>query len=374
MCIEPPRPPRAAVDAPEQLRHHVLRRRAAHERVAVRAVGGDQVVARRAAPARCRRSSPPRRSTGAGSRRSWPARTSRPRAPRSGGSASSSRATRARRPASGRSAHQCSTVLQRAMNSSASSCARSARSCARQLRGRAAAAGPRTGPLRRCRSRRPRCGRRAAGSASSAGAQPAARDDQPVGAVGLHPGHRRCAAGSSIRSRPRSSARSPCEHRARRPRSPGHVRDPGARPRARSRSRAARSTERSSAPLQHRRGVHLAGRRRDQHVVGLLERVPARERLAEGRLRERDRAADRLGVGRDAHRERAVERERARASAAAAGPSSRARRAICSRGDRLARSRQRTALGGAAPRSSRASTGCHSAGPGSTCRTRSAAR
>ncbi len=44
MCIEPPRPLRAAVDAAEQLRHHVLRRRAAHERVAVRAVGRDQVV------------------------------------------------------------------------------------------------------------------------------------------------------------------------------------------------------------------------------------------------------------------------------------------------------------------------------------------
>ena len=45
MCIEPPRPWRAAVDAAEQLGHHVLGRRAARERVAVRAVGRDQVVA-----------------------------------------------------------------------------------------------------------------------------------------------------------------------------------------------------------------------------------------------------------------------------------------------------------------------------------------
>ena len=44
MCIEPPRPLRAAVDAAEQLGHHVVRGRAAHERVAVRAVGRDQVV------------------------------------------------------------------------------------------------------------------------------------------------------------------------------------------------------------------------------------------------------------------------------------------------------------------------------------------
>ena len=38
-------PAGAAVDAPEQLGHDVLGRRAAHERVTVRAVGGDQVVA-----------------------------------------------------------------------------------------------------------------------------------------------------------------------------------------------------------------------------------------------------------------------------------------------------------------------------------------
>ena len=185
MCIEPPRPPRAAVDAPEQLGHHVLRRRAAHERVAVRAVGRDQVVARRAAPARCRRSSPPRRSTGAGSRRPSPARTSRPRAPRSGGSASSWPATRARRRARAGCGHQCSTVLQRAMNSSASSCARSARSARASCD---AACGGRsqnstTSPL--STSTTSMWSTRAA-SASSAGVQPAARDDQPVGVVGLH--------------------------------------------------------------------------------------------------------------------------------------------------------------------------------------------
>ncbi len=95
-------PARAAVDAPEQLGHHVLGRRAAHERVAVRAVGGDQVVAPRAAPARCPRSSPPRRSTGAGSRRPSRARTSRPRAPRSGGSASSCSSHSRASPGSGR--------------------------------------------------------------------------------------------------------------------------------------------------------------------------------------------------------------------------------------------------------------------------------
>ena len=60
---------------------------------------------------------------------------------------------------------------------------------------------------------------------------------------------------------------------------------------------------------QDRLRVHLARRRRDQHVVGSLERVPAGERLAEGRLRERHHAADALCVRRRAHRELAVERE-----------------------------------------------------------------
>ena len=45
MCIEPPRPPAAAVLAPEQLGHDRVRAGAARERVAVGAVGGDQVVA-----------------------------------------------------------------------------------------------------------------------------------------------------------------------------------------------------------------------------------------------------------------------------------------------------------------------------------------
>ena len=44
MCIEPPRPRAAAVVAAEQLGHDRLGRRAARERVAVRAVGRDQVV------------------------------------------------------------------------------------------------------------------------------------------------------------------------------------------------------------------------------------------------------------------------------------------------------------------------------------------
>ena len=44
MCIEPPRPPRGAVDAAEELGHHALRVGAARDRVAVRAVGADQVV------------------------------------------------------------------------------------------------------------------------------------------------------------------------------------------------------------------------------------------------------------------------------------------------------------------------------------------
>src|SRR2546430_12529722 len=42
-----------------------------------------------------------------------------------------------------------------------------------------------------------------------------------------------------------------------------------------------------------RGGMHLACRRRDQHVVELLEAVAAREGLAEGRLRVGDAAPDR---------------------------------------------------------------------------------
>ena len=44
MCIEPPRPCETPVVAPEQLGHDVVGVRAARERVAVRAVGRDQVV------------------------------------------------------------------------------------------------------------------------------------------------------------------------------------------------------------------------------------------------------------------------------------------------------------------------------------------
>ena len=44
MCIEPPRPPRGAVHAAEELGHHALRVGAARDRVAVGAVGADQVV------------------------------------------------------------------------------------------------------------------------------------------------------------------------------------------------------------------------------------------------------------------------------------------------------------------------------------------
>ena len=44
MCIEPPRPVGDAVLAPEQLGHDLVGVGAARERVAVRAVGGDQVV------------------------------------------------------------------------------------------------------------------------------------------------------------------------------------------------------------------------------------------------------------------------------------------------------------------------------------------
>ena len=44
MCIEPPRPAGGAVDAAEQLGHHALRVGAAGDRVAVGAVGADQVV------------------------------------------------------------------------------------------------------------------------------------------------------------------------------------------------------------------------------------------------------------------------------------------------------------------------------------------
>jgi len=46
-----------------------------------------------------------------------------------------------------------------------------------------------------------------------------------------------------------------------------------------------------SGGLQHGVGVHLAGRRRDQHVVGHGEVAATGERLAKGRQRERDRAA-----------------------------------------------------------------------------------
>ena len=44
MCIEPPRPAAAAVDAAEELGHDRVGVRAARERVAVRAVGRDEVV------------------------------------------------------------------------------------------------------------------------------------------------------------------------------------------------------------------------------------------------------------------------------------------------------------------------------------------
>ena len=135
-------PAGAAVHAPEQLRHHVARaasRAPARARASGRSRSGSRS---RAAPARRRRSWPPRRSRGAGSRRLWRARTSRRRAPRSGGSASSSPATRApsgdragrcssvlhgspawraARPTAalpGPDAHRCSTAAQRAMNSS----------------------------------------------------------------------------------------------------------------------------------------------------------------------------------------------------------------------------------------------------------------
>ena len=94
----------AAVHAAEQLGHHGLGMRAARDRLAVLAVGGDQVVAVAHRLRASRRPSPPRRCTGAGSRRSSPSRTSRPRAPRSGGSASSSRAPRGTCPCPGASA------------------------------------------------------------------------------------------------------------------------------------------------------------------------------------------------------------------------------------------------------------------------------
>ena len=80
----------------EQLGHHDLRVGSARDRLAVLAVGGDQVVLVGEHATWRRRPSPPRRSRGAGSRRSWPSCTSPARAPRSGGSAASSRGSRAR--------------------------------------------------------------------------------------------------------------------------------------------------------------------------------------------------------------------------------------------------------------------------------------
>ncbi len=73
------------------------------------------------------------------------------------------------------------------------------------------------------------------------------------------------------------------------------------------------SSQRRRAELggaRHRGRVHLAGGGGDQHEVGVRERVPARERLAERRLGEGDGAPDRGGVGGHAHRQRAVEGER----------------------------------------------------------------
>ena len=60
---------------------------------------------------------------------------------------------------------------------------------------------------------------------------------------------------------------------------------------------------------EHGGGVHLAGRRCDQQIVGLLQVATAGERLAECGLREWNDSADRLGVRRHAHGQRAVERE-----------------------------------------------------------------
>ena len=54
---------------------------------------------------------------------------------------------------------------------------------------------------------------------------------------------------------------------------------------------------------QHRRRVHLAGRRGDQHVVRHLERAPAGVGLAEGGQREGDGAPDLPRERRRAHRE-----------------------------------------------------------------------
>ena len=123
--------------------------------------------------------------------------------------------------------------------------------------------------------------------------------------MALRPALRRAGA----RSPPRASSRSPwntCSPTT----TAGTSRTPAPRAPARSRASSCSATERSSAPRSTARRVHLAGGRGDQHVVRVVERAPAGERLAEGGLRERHGAADRLGVGGDAHRQRAVERER----------------------------------------------------------------
>ena len=272
--------------------------RAARERVAVRAVGRDQVVvvAQRARPRR--RSSPPRRSRGAGSRRPWPcayispARSSKRRI--SSIVASHSRARRvgqrrgsrpARAGASAptwwpRATYHASLLSARANSSRLE--LREVRAQRARERGAAARpAGPRTARPRRSSISTTSTWSTRSGSASSAGARPPRRDDQPVGVPGPHAGRPLAAARLRPRARPRRSPSKTARRRDRR--DLAHA----GRGRRRVASASAAATERSSAPCSTARRVHLAGRGGDQHVVGSPSVAPAGERLAEGRERER---------------------------------------------------------------------------------------